>query len=259
MQLRELQQEMQRHLFGAQSPIASAIADAPPLSVAQRLSIYQNAYRVRLIDALAESYPVLHAVLGDDDFAALAEQFIAAIPSVHRSLRWYGAELAEFLAVNLPWSEQPIFAELALLEWTLGEVFDSTDAESVPRSALAAVEPQAWSGLRFAFHPSLRRLHLQWNTVPVWRAMSRGESPPDPECAENAMPWLLWRQNLQNYFRSMAGDEAAALEAALAGATFGEMCEALGAWLPAEEVPLRAASLMGAWADSGIIVSLERG
>ena len=258
MQLRRLQQEMQRHLFGADSPIASAIADAPPLSVADRLSIYQNAYRVRLIDALAESYPVLHAVLGDDDFAALAGQFIAAIPSVHRSLRWYGAELAEFLALNPPWSEQPIFAELALLEWTLGEVFDSTDAQSLPRSAFAGVEPEAWSELKFSFHPSLRRLHLKWNTVPVWRAMSRGEPPGDPECAEEPMPWLLWRQNLQNYFRSMAADESAALEAALGGATFGQMCTVIEQWLPADEIPLRAASLLGAWADSGIIVSLDR-
>ena len=62
------------------------------------LDIYRNAYRVRLIEALNETYPVLHAVLGDDDFATLGEEFVAAHPSVHRSIRWYGSELSDFLA-----------------------------------------------------------------------------------------------------------------------------------------------------------------
>ena len=67
------------------------------------------------------------------------------------------------------------------------------------------------------------------------------------------MPWLLWRQDLQNYFRSMPGDEAAALDAALHGADFAQICETLAEWLPEDEIPLRAASLVGLWADSGII------
>ncbi len=34
--------------------------------------------------------------------------------------------------------------------------------------------------LRFELHPSLRRLHLHWNTVAVWQAMSHDETPPRP-------------------------------------------------------------------------------
>jgi hypothetical protein len=256
--LRQLQRDLQRHLLGEPSSIADAIADAPPLPVMERLGIYRNAYRARLIEALGETYPVLLAVLGDEGFAALGEEFIAAHPSVHRSIRWYGAELAEFLKQQLPFAEQPIFAELALLEWTLAQVFDAADAQCVTRAGFAAIDAAQWSELTFAFHPSLRRLHLRWNTVPVWRAMSRGETPPDPVCADTSMPWLLWRQNLQNYFRSMSADEAAALAAALLGKSFGEICQELSAWLAPDEIPLRAASLLGAWADSGLITGIGR-
>lgn len=255
--LRQLQSDLQNHLVGEPSSIADAIVDAPPLTIDARLSIYRNAYRVRLIEALDDTYPVLHAVLGDEEFAALGEAFVAAQPSVHRSIRWYGGELAPFLARCPPYAEQPIFAELALLEWTLAEVFDAADAEPKPRAALSAIDPSAWGELRFAFHPSLRRLHLEWNTAAVWQAMSRGEAPPDPVCAEHPVPWLLWRQNLQNYFRSMTADEAAALDSAQRGETFGEICAALSDWLPEEEIPLRAASLLATWADSGIIVAIN--
>jgi hypothetical protein len=255
--LRQLQSDLQYHLVGEPSVIADAIVDAPPLTIDDRLSIYRNAYRTRLIEALGDTYPVLHAVLGDEEFAALGEAFVAAQPSVHRSIRWYGGELAQFLAQLTPYAEQPIFAELALLEWTLAEVFDAADADPKPRAALSAIDPSAWGELRFAFHPSLRRLHLEWNTAAVWQAMSREEAPPDPECAEHPVPWLLWRHNLQNYFRSMTAEEAAALDSAQRGETFGEICAALERWLPEEEIPLRAASLLATWADSGIIVAID--
>jgi hypothetical protein len=257
LQLRRLQQDLQSYLLGADSPIAEAIVDAPPLPTPERLGIYRNAYRVRLIEALDDTYPILHAVLGDEVFVALGEAFVASHPSTHRSIRWYGGELANFLGRTPPYADQPILVELASLEWTLAEVFDSADASPKPRAALTAIDPSAWSELQIEFHPSLRRLHLQWNTVAVWQAMSNEEAPPDPQCAEHAVPWLLWRQDLQNYFRSMPADEAAALDAALKGASFGEICAALAEWLPEDEIPLRAAGLLGIWADSGIIVGIH--
>jgi len=195
-------------------------------------------------------------VLGDEVFSALGEEFVAAHPSVHRSIRWYGGELPEFLGGRPPYAEQPILAELARLEWTLAEVFDAADAEPKPRAAFSAIDASAWSTLRFEFHPSLRRLHLQWNTAAVWQAMNREEAPPDPLRAEHAVPWLLWRQNLQNYFRSMTADEAVALDSALRGDSFGEICEMLAEWLTEDDIPLRAAGLLGTWADSGIIVAV---
>jgi hypothetical protein len=257
MSLRHLQLELQSHLLGVPGAIADAIVDAPPLPVLERLGIYRNAYQVRLIEALDDTYPVLHALLGDEMFVELGEEFVAERPSVHRSIRWYGSELAEFLSTHAPYAEQPIFAEIALLEWTLAAVFDSADAVPVQRAALSSLDASAWGELSFEFHPSLRRLSLQWNTVAVWQAMSRGEAPPDPACADQPVPWLLWRQELQNYFRSMQADEATALDAALRGENFGDLCEALAEFLPVEEIPLRAAGLLGAWADSGMIVNLN--
>jgi hypothetical protein len=254
--LRELQRDMQRHLLGEESGVTSAIVDAPPLSAADRLAIYRNAYQVRLIDALHETYPVLHGLLGDEAWVEMAQAYVAAHPSVFRSIRWYGRELADYLALSNPYSEAPILTEVALLEWTLAEVFDAADAPALARSALAAVEPSAWGSLTLQFHPSLRRLSFSWNTAAVWKAMSQEETPPRPEMGPAPIRWLLWRQNLQNYFRSMTAVESAALDSALRGRNFAQLCEDLGALLPQEEIPAAAASLLGAWADSGMIVKV---
>ena len=254
--LRDLQRDMQRHLLGEENAVTAAIVDAPPLAAADRLAIYRNAYQVRLIDALHETYPVLHGLLGDEMWVALGEAYVAAHPSVFRSIRWYGRELAQFMARCPPYDDEPILSEVAQLEWTLSEVFDARDAESLPRAALSAVEPSAWSSLKFQFHPSLRRLELHWNTAAVWKAMSIDETPPDLQRAAAPAPWLLWRQHLQNYFRSMTAVESAALDSALRGRNFGEICEDLSTILPQEEIPAAAASLLGTWADSGIIVGI---
>jgi hypothetical protein len=254
--LRELQQDMQRHLLGEASTATAAIVDAPPLPAAERLAIYRNAYQIRLIDALHETYPVLHGLLGDEAWRELGEAYVAARPSVFRSIRWYGGDLADFVAHCAPYDGEPILAEIALLEWTLAEVFDARDAVPLGRAAFAAVAPEAWSLLTLEFHPSLRRLALQWNTAAVWKAMNGDETPPPPEPAPAPTPWLLWRQNMQNYFRSMGSIEAAALDSALRGRNFGGICEDLNALLPEAEIPAAAAGLLGTWADSGIIVGL---
>lgn len=256
MPLRELQREMQRTLMGLDSAIAAAIVDAPPLPAQARLEIYRNAYRARLTEALDDVYTVLHKLLGDETFASMADLFIDAHPSVHRSIRWYGRELSGFLAETPPFAEQPIFAEVAAFEWTLSEVFDAPDAASLGRAALNVINPDAWAELRFRFHPSLRRLKFAWNTVAVWRAATADEDPPEPDPSDAAVTWLLWRQDLQNYFRSLDDLEQAALDAALEGCTFGELCETLTAFLDEDEVPLRAATLAAAWLDSGIVVGI---
>ena len=255
--LRELQVDMQRHLLGEESAVTAAIVDAPPLPAADRLAIYRNAYRVRLVDALHETYPVLHGLLGDEAWVELGYAYVAAHPSVFRSIRWYGRELAGYLAAFTPYCEAPILSEVARLEWTLAEVFDAADATALARSALSAVQPSAWGSLALEFHPSLRRLAFSWNTAAVWKAMGQDETPPQPEMAPAPVPWLLWRQNLQNYFRSMNAVESAALDSALRGSNFAQLCEDLGALLPQEEIPAAAASLLGVWADSGMIVKVS--
>ncbi len=255
--LRELQMDLQRYLLGETASITAAIVDAPPLPATERLAIYRNAYQVRLIDALHETFPVLHGLLGDEAWIELGEAYVAAHPSVFRSIRWYGRELPSFLSRCAPFADAPILAEVALLEWTLAEVFDAADAQALPRAALSAVEPAAWGSITLALHPSLRRLTLSWNTAAVWKAMSQDETPPPPELAAAPLPWLLWRKDLQNYFRSLNPVESAALDAAQAGHSFAQICEDLSALLPDAEIPAAAAGLLGAWADSGIIVGIR--
>lgn len=254
--LRELQIAMQRHLLGNEdAKLERLVVDAPPLPVTQRVAIYKNGYRTRLIDALADTHPILRQVLGDVDFAEAAGGFIDSQPSMHRSIRWYGRELSRYLARCAPFDAQPIFGELAGFEWTLAEVFDAPDMPHVERDALQNIAPEKWSTLRFEFHPALRQTSLNWNTVAVWRAMSREETPPDPQLQETAR-WLLWRQDFKSNFRSLDVDEWAALNAALRGENFAAVCATLAPHHADEHIPLRVATLIAGWIDSCMVTAI---
>ena len=140
---------------------------------------------------------------------------------MHRSIRWYGRELAAFLASEPPFAEQPILAEIARFEWTLAEAFDSADAGVLDRAALASVEPAEWADLTFRFHPSVQRLAFEWNTVAVWKAMSAEQAPPAPERSADAVEWLIWRRRSRELLSlTRFRWRSTALDAALEGCNF---------------------------------------
>jgi hypothetical protein len=102
----------------------------------------------------------------------------------------------------------------------------------------------------------VRRLAFEWNTVAAWKAMTAGTEPPRPERSPTAVEWLVWRSGLENYFRSLDPVEATALDAALRGSRFADICAGLTEHLAEEEIPLRAASLIATWSQSGLLSGL---
>jgi hypothetical protein len=133
-------------------------------------------------------------------------------------------------------------------------VFDARDMPSRGREIFQQMPPERWGELRFAFHPSLRTLSLHWNTIAVWQALDQGAAAPAPQASPDAVTWLLWRHELQNCFRSIDDAEAMALTGAMDGLPFAQICERLREVVEEDQIPLRAAALLAAWADSGILV-----
>src|SRR5690348_15127611 len=95
--LMNLQNKFQSYLITADCDINVEIEETKKVSAETRLGIYRDAYRFRLIDALASNYPILQKYLGDDAFQELALLYIDAHPSLFRSIRWFGNQLENFL------------------------------------------------------------------------------------------------------------------------------------------------------------------
>lgn len=255
--LERLQGDFQAYILGDDRAMDGRVRSTAKADAATLLSVYRNAYVLRLIEALETNFPRLRRLLGEDEFHGLGRAYIAMQPSRHYSIRWYGNKLADFLFEQMPWRETPALAELARFEWALAGAFDAADDRPLEVAAIAATAPEDWPALVLAFHPSLQVVASRWTVPELWNALGAEDDAqvPAPEARDAPVFFAVWRTDSETYFRSLAEDEAWALDAARQGGSFGALCEGLCAYVPAEQAGARAAELLRAWVDAGWITA----
>ncbi len=252
--LSQLQVAFQAYLFDSDKGAAfkNQIIDDAKVGASKRLSIYYDAYRFRIIEALATAYPKLHVMLGDDLFDDTARSYIDQFPSTFRNMRWVGGHMQTHLENTLP--QHPIAAEMAAFEWALGLAFDAEDSPILTLQDLAAIPPEDWAALKFTFHPSLQLLNFNWNVVQIWNALEQEETPP--AIAKTGETCLIWRKDLNAHFRSIDEVELAAIELVKSGASFGALCEKLQENADEETATTQAAQYLSGWLNEGLISKL---
>lgn len=253
MNLADLQRAFQQHVLENDAVIAERIHASEEIPAMARLAIYGDAYRIRLVDALAANYPRLQRWLGDAAFADLARGYLDAYPSANPSVRWFGDRLADHLAMQPSSAAEPWLADLARWEWAIAAAFDAPDRSAIDESVFATVQAEQWPALQFGFHPSVRVLELTTNVASLFKALSEDSQLPPPGVVE-ARDWLIWRPQLTPRYRSLPHDEAAALRCALEGGTFSDLCELLCEWHDASQVAVTAVRLLKQWIAEALIV-----
>lgn len=252
------QQRFQDYLLRGASSADELVAADAKADAATRLGVYADAYRLRLLEILGNDYPALRAFAGAEGFERIGRAYIETHPSDTPSVRWFGRHLPEFLRQSQGWDRHELLAELAAFEWGKAAVFDAPEAQALEIAAVAAVPPESWPEMRLLTQPALRRLDLRWNVTALCQAQEAQQELPEAEAAAEMVHWLLWRDAaLDIRWRSLGEDEAAALDAALEGASFGAICELLCQWVEAEDAAMHAAGLLKRWIFDGLVTELE--
>ena len=259
IELQALQTAFKQHLVSNDGAIADYIVSTADLGCDLRLAIYSHAYRARLVEALEHDYKALAAVIGEDDFTALAHRYIDHYPSRNPSLRWFGQYLPEFIACNKPYSDTPVLHELSVFEWIFTKAFDARDEKVVSEADVAGIPPVSWPTLRIELHPSVHWFDYQWNVLPIWLAVKEGNKNfPQAIELDELQTCLVWRKNLATLYRSLDQDEAQVLKAMAEGADFAQMCAILEQLISEpQQVAVRAAGLLKTWISAGLISCLQ--
>ncbi len=241
--LRDLQLEFLRAVMMGGAAPASVEGDGRA-DAAARVAVYANMGAARFRDALASVYPVLLRVLGDDAFTELCASYMAAHPSRHPSLRWVGRDMPSFLGGSGSGGE----CDLAALEWARHDVWDAVDEELLDMPAVAALGPEGIGDLELRLVAAHRVVAVGHAVEPVWRGQA--------ERAEVSKGMLLvWREDVSVYHRRVGEEEAGALGmAAVAGMSFGDLCERLASGRRAEEAAQVAAGMLGRWVTDRLLV-----
>lgn len=256
--LGDLQRAFQDYLLATNDGLQSAVRDTKKADRVTLLDVYRDGYALRLIEVLTNDYPGLMAMAGPADFDHVARAYIAAHPSRHPSVRWFGAGLADFMEKTAPYDKAPAAVEMVRFEWALGEAFDSVDVAPIAADVLLALPPDAWETLTFTALPSLRRCTFAFEVAQAWQR--RDEVEPgnlEVDRAEEPVTWAIWRPERLTSFRSLEPDEAAMLGALTAGRSFPELCETVAAFTGDDQAPARAAWLLRTWVEGGLIASFK--
>ncbi len=159
--LRSLQCRFQNYLIGTSDDIEADIISTADALAEHRLGAYFNAYRIRLIEALAVDYSALKKYLGAETFENLALEYLQTHPSSQPSIRWFGKDLAEFISRDYGHKESEFLNELASFEWSKGLIFDAKDESHLFQlDDMAQVPPTSWQDIRIRFKPAIRYLDL---------------------------------------------------------------------------------------------------
>lgn len=176
-------------LLDPDAPVPAQARTHNGSSVQQRFAVYRNNVVVTLIDALAESFPVVQSLVGPAFFRAMARVFVLASPPAahrHRVLARYGEGFANFIASFEPAAELRYLADVARLEHTRWQAFhappgpeDQPNGMRVATAATSALatqlaelanDPDALSRSHLRLHPSLQVIGSAFAIVSLWHA-----------------------------------------------------------------------------------------
>lgn len=132
--LAELQGWMQASILDARTADArDHVRGDNRLTAEDRIAIYAQGYRQRLLDCLRGEFPILAALAGPSTFELFARGYIAAHPSRSYTLYEFGAGFADYLdgarPEGAPDAPEAIPAALARIERARSEVFRARGIE----------------------------------------------------------------------------------------------------------------------------------
>jgi len=255
--LAKIQTEFQNYILSYENGIQNNIINTKESNAQERIDIYANAYRYRLIDVLFDDYEKLSVLLGDEGFNNCANSYIDIYPSCNRSIRWFGQNLSKFLKKNKPYSDLQFLSEIAEFEWQLMSTFDAPNNNCITTDTLSQIPPEKWGELSFKFTSSLKKLQFKWNTINLWKSINEKKIPVVPAKLSHIQHCILWRQNLEGNYRVLSLSESMAINYAVKGKSFGSICESLCDYIDENKVSFTVANYLKSWVIDGLIISVE--
>ncbi len=159
--------------------------------VAPRLAVYRNNVVSSLVDALADTFPVVQELVGVEFFRAMTAVFVRWSPPRTRILAQYGHALADFIAAFEPARSVPYLADMARLEFARVQAYHAADAPAVTSEtvALALASDERMGELRLSCHSSVAVVRSHYAVVSLWAAhQGQGDiEAVDTDAGEDAL------------------------------------------------------------------------
>ncbi len=166
------QQEFFDALLDPERPCPGGLVTWNQSDPERRFAVYRNNVMVSLMDALADAFPVVQELVGEEFFRAMAKRFVLTHPPRSRILAYYGREFPSFVDAFPAAASVPYLGDVARLEMLRILAYHAADAKVISPSEVAAAlaDEAGLSELRLQLHPSLAVLRSRHAVVSLWGA-----------------------------------------------------------------------------------------
>ena len=222
--MRALLEHMQSDFAAALIDVRNTPAILPSLAVndpraLDRLALYRSNLTATWQQALANAYPVVRALVGEEFFVSLARAYGRAHCSISGDLNLFGAQFAGFVAAFERSRSLPYLADVAALEWLVHRAHYAADAAPMPRARIAALSPHDLLAATFALQPACACLDSRFPVASLWLAHQPQASIALPESLARREFALVVRPRWHVQVLASSAGEVAALTQLRAGAT----------------------------------------
>lgn len=143
-----------------------------PADPQRRLDVHRNNAMVSLVDALAATFPVTRALVGEDFFRDMARQRVLADPPRSPIASCYCDGFADFIDGYVPAAAVSYLGDIARLECLRVQCYHAADAQAVAVADFHALltAPERLADLRMTLHPASAWLRSDHAVHSLWRA-----------------------------------------------------------------------------------------
>jgi hypothetical protein len=146
---------------------------------AAALAVYRNNIHASLSKALADKFPVVAQLVGEEFFKFAANEYFNTAPPSSPLIANYGDRFPQFLDAFEPARSVPYLADMAQLEIAWLEAYRAADADPLDAQAILAAGDGDPSDLVFTLHPSLRLFKSPFAVGSIWRRHQSDAAPED--------------------------------------------------------------------------------
>lgn len=217
--------------------LLATIAASENMSAQQHFDIYREGVRAALGQALADTFPVCLALVGEPFFNGMANRFIQQYASETPDLGDYSPLFIAFIRQFKPAEQLFYLADVAQLEWYWHQVFHAKDDATLDFNALSEVGDQ---DLVFRLVTAGRLMQSAWPIQKIWQVNQRDyEGDASVDLDEGQVYLWIWRNGFEMRIDPVEVDEWKLLSALAEHKPFSQVCDELAAenidlisWLP---------------------------
>lgn len=239
-------------LLDPEIPCPKGLVSPSGKADAKRFSVYRNNVVVGLTGALADIFPAIQRLLGEEAFMSLARLFVADKPPTSPLMFKYGSGFAEFIETFEPLKNYPYLGDVARIERLWLDCFHEADADPIALDALAAFPPESLGDVVFEKHPAARLFSSQFAAVSIFSANRQGASMEgiNPAIGEDC---LISRPDAQVDVRQIPQAATMFFQTLFDGQTLGEAANAASVVDPEFDISMAISTML----EAGIFSSCK--